>query len=339
MIYNLHVLPREALNDGQRTIPLGDPAFFAQAVGSIARWIANVEKVPVLREHNRELGHMGRVLGVYTNDQGMYAQVELDHAPHATYASAHVVWNYTDNRGVKWPAALLELSVVSVPQFYVGQTELSPADQTFASVMSNPLVPHGEQMEDEMEEKLKELMDRIAALEAAVPAATEKTEEVKVEKTEEETEVESKLAEPEETTPPAEVELTDAAMLETALSDLAAAHAEIAQLKAELAAAKGEAEAEASEAAEDAELESMMAAAPYLKPYRAKLKGMDSAARQALVSSTKAHASVMGNRKVPAAPPAVSRQQKSVWDTMLDAVTAAEKTGVDPATLLTSGKE
>lgn len=130
-----HILPNTDLFDGQRTIPLSDPHFRSLIVQSMAAFVEKTQP-SVLIEHQRNGKVYGKVLGVFEDEDGIYASFSVNddiaegiEKGEYRFVSPTIAWNFAaDDYDVDednvYPAALLELSLVSVPRHYTRQADL-----------------------------------------------------------------------------------------------------------------------------------------------------------------------------------------------------------------------
>ena len=133
--YLAHILPNTDLFDGQRTLPLSDPMFRDLIVQSMQAFVDKTQP-SVLIEHQRNGKSYGKVLGVFQDEDGIYASFSVNddiaegiEKGEYRFVSPTVAWQFAaddydpelDNR---YPAALLELSLVSVPRHYTRQNDL-----------------------------------------------------------------------------------------------------------------------------------------------------------------------------------------------------------------------
>jgi len=153
-----HILPNTDLFDGEVIIPLGDKEFYNKVVLSLRDWVERVD-VPILVEHDRNGEQYGQVVDVIPSPDGIYAGFYLNEEYEQKYeegklryVSVGIGWNYaaddydpeTDER---MPAALLELSLVSIPRHRTRQTPITEEQEvnntTNASYFSYELNPQG----------------------------------------------------------------------------------------------------------------------------------------------------------------------------------------------------
>ena len=133
--YLAHILPDTDLFDGQRTIPLSDPMFRSLIVQSMQAFVDKAQP-SVLIEHQRNGKSYGKVLGVFQDDDGIFASFSVNDDIAAgiekgeyRFVSPTIAWNfaaddYDEEEDNRYPAALLELSLVSVPRHYLRQQDL-----------------------------------------------------------------------------------------------------------------------------------------------------------------------------------------------------------------------
>jgi hypothetical protein len=99
-----------------------------------------------LIEHQRNGKVYGKVLGVFEDDDGIYASFSVNEeiaegieSGNYRFVSPTIAWNFAaddydleeDNR---YPAALLELSLVSVPRHYTRQNDLQELNVSMMGV-------------------------------------------------------------------------------------------------------------------------------------------------------------------------------------------------------------
>lgn len=134
--FTAQILPDTDLFDGDKLIPLSDPGFREVIVTSLQDWTYRV-KPNILIQHEEDGRTYGRVTSVYEDHDGIYIDgiiTDPDVARRMSeggyrFVSPTVAWNFAaddyipdvDNR---WPAALLEVSLVSVPRHYTRQPDL-----------------------------------------------------------------------------------------------------------------------------------------------------------------------------------------------------------------------
>lgn len=190
---------------------------------SLTRWIATSQP-SVLVEHQLAGGSVGRVLLGMERADGYFALIEV---PEHTiselvgslrYVSPRIAWDYRDVYGQVWPAALLEVSLVSVPRFHDQQSLGSTWDQVerkvseerphFVMSAINPpsdppvddsvdpsTVDHTPPMEFEMNEEMMMQIKEIIKAVLAEMNPSEPAPEVEVEVEESEEEVEEVVEE------------------------------------------------------------------------------------------------------------------------------------------------
>jgi len=140
-----HILPNTDLFDGERTLPLSDPYFRTLIVQSMQAFVDKTQP-SVLIEHQRNGKVYGKVLGVFEDDDGIYASFSVNEEiaegienGNYRFVSPTIAWNFAaddydieeDNR---YPAALLELSLVSVPRHYTRQNDLQELNVSMMGV-------------------------------------------------------------------------------------------------------------------------------------------------------------------------------------------------------------
>jgi uncharacterized small protein (DUF1192 family) len=261
-LLRLHILPRRDVHDGDRVLPLGDPTFFQQTLSSLEAWLAQAQP-NVLREHDLDGRSFGTVRQVEADEDGIHvlATVHPDlmreyQEGKLRYVSPRIAWNfaaddYDPQRNNLWPAALLEVSLVSVPRFLIYQVPITDAAPYVESVMSQKVHPMSEHAAPEetpeettMTEEMKTLVTTMVEEAVATLLATR----------------ESEMAEDGEESE----ESGDEMVGEDALERIANLTAEVARLKAE----RDELHAEIAKRDAELEVESAMAETPHLSTMR-----------------------------------------------------------------------
>ena len=132
-----NILPGSDLFDGDKIIPLASTAFRKAVVSSLKTWVDKT-KPNLLKEHKPDGGSYGFVDNIFEDDNGdIYATVNITDPQtieefeneRYRFVSPTVAWNFRgddwnpelDNT---WDAALLELSLVSVPRHFTRQQEI-----------------------------------------------------------------------------------------------------------------------------------------------------------------------------------------------------------------------
>lgn len=143
-----HILPAKDLYDERNdlVVPLSDKTFFSTILASLKEWVAT-RKPSVIIEHDRNGEALGFVENIIEDENGIFAEIVLENAEEAKnrrYVSPTIAWNHKaddySDRGDSWPAALLELSFVSVPR----HSRQVPATETQMSEKNNPEVFYSE---------------------------------------------------------------------------------------------------------------------------------------------------------------------------------------------------
>ena len=143
-----HILPAKDLYDERNdlVVPLSDKTFFSTILASLKEWVAT-RKPSVIVEHDRNGEALGFVENIIEDENGIFAEIVLENAEEAKnrrYVSPTIAWNHKaddySDRGDSWPAALLELSFVSVPR----HSRQVPATETQMSEKNNPAVFYNE---------------------------------------------------------------------------------------------------------------------------------------------------------------------------------------------------
>lgn len=175
------VLPNSDLFDGEKMLPLGDKEFYETTYRSLKDWIDKID-VPILVEHERTGEVSGSVVDVMKGNDGLYLGFYLNEdlekkfeEGKLKYSSVGIGWNY---RADDWkpgddpvPAALLELSMVSIPRHRTRQRPIvdeQELDGMSASYFSLELNPQGtysllQEHEDMDMEDLKGMIEEMLA--------------------------------------------------------------------------------------------------------------------------------------------------------------------------------
>lgn len=125
------ILPKEDLYDNDdNLIPLGNNEVFDVVFSSIKNWVKKF-KPSVLKEHKSDGESFGTVQYVFKQEDGIYALLDLNKEAKQKlkekklrYVSPGLHFNFKDNTGKINPVALMEVSLVSVPRFAVGQNDM-----------------------------------------------------------------------------------------------------------------------------------------------------------------------------------------------------------------------
>jgi hypothetical protein len=132
-----NILPGGDLFDGDKMIPLSDKAFRSRVVSSLKDWVDTV-RPNLLKEHKPDGGSYGFVDNVFEDDDGsIFATVNITdpqtieefEAERYRFVSPTIAWNFrgddwNEHDNNTWDAALLELSLVSVPRHFTRQQEI-----------------------------------------------------------------------------------------------------------------------------------------------------------------------------------------------------------------------
>jgi hypothetical protein len=132
-----NILPGGDLFDGDKMIPLSDKAFRSRVVSSLKDWV-NTVKPNLLKEHKPDGGSYGFVDNVFEDDDGsIFATVNITDPQtieefeneRYRFVSPTIAWNFrgddwNEHDNNTWDAALLELSLVSVPRHFTRQQEI-----------------------------------------------------------------------------------------------------------------------------------------------------------------------------------------------------------------------
>lgn len=215
--YLANILPKTDLFDGEKHIPLSNPEFRSAIVKSMQEWVAKT-KPNLLKEHEPDGGSYGIVEGIYEDDEGVFAEVVITdqdvldglESKKYRYISPTIAWNfpaddYSEEEGNLWDAALLEISLVSIPRHFTRQVEMKEAKsvlkQNYSLNYNNNVVSISQlsaelssdsdiyylikeelnmdmnelmkMVSDLLDEKLSGLHARLAALEGGVTSAEE----------------------------------------------------------------------------------------------------------------------------------------------------------------------
>lgn len=139
-LIKLHILPRvkELYDQEDRKIVLGDN--FDTYASSLAEYVQLV-KPSLLIEHELDGNSYGKIESIENTDAGVFAIASVDDPAvlkGKRFASPRIRWNHTDIHGRRWPAALLETSLVSVPRFMIGQEEIESINSmTYGNVLTD----------------------------------------------------------------------------------------------------------------------------------------------------------------------------------------------------------
>jgi hypothetical protein len=132
-----NILPGGDLFDGDKMIPLSDKAFRSRVVSSLKDWVDTV-RPNLLKEHKPDGGSYGFVDNVFEDDDGsIFATVNITDPQtieefeneRYRFVSPTIAWNFrgddwNEHDNNTWDAALLELSLVSVPRHFTRQQEI-----------------------------------------------------------------------------------------------------------------------------------------------------------------------------------------------------------------------
>lgn len=138
-LIRLHILPRvkELYDQEDRKIVLGDN--FDAYASSLAEYVELV-KPNLLIEHELDGNSYGKIESIENTEAGVFAiasVVDPSVMKGKRFASPRIRWNHTDIHGRRWPAALLETSLVSVPRFMIGQEEIESINSmTYGNVLT-----------------------------------------------------------------------------------------------------------------------------------------------------------------------------------------------------------
>lgn len=176
------LLPKRDIYDGERLIPLGDEDFYNRVLNSLIKWTKKT-KPSVLKEHKREGKVYGYVDSVFEGKDGMYAKIKLNKSTAREmrdgsyrHVSVGIAWgfkadDYNPDKNNRWPAALLEVSLVGVPRHFLEQppinelnkVELAEVNINNEMTISNFSVQFTEEQEDKnMDmEQIAELLSKL----------------------------------------------------------------------------------------------------------------------------------------------------------------------------------
>jgi len=135
--FTCQILPDTDLFDGTKVIPLSDPQFRSTVVASLQEWVS-LTQPNILKEHERDGGTYGRVLDLYEGAGGIYIDgiITEPEAAHDMsqgkfrFVSPTIAWGFEADDSKTYPAALLEVSLVSVPRHFTRQPDLQVHDHT-----------------------------------------------------------------------------------------------------------------------------------------------------------------------------------------------------------------
>ena len=134
-----NILPNTDLFDGSKKIPLSDKGFRQTVVKSMKDWVEKT-KPNILKEHKPDGGSYGVVEDVFEDKDGIFAKVSVTdseiqkgmESKKYRYVSPTIAWNfagddYNEKEDNKWAAALLEVSLVSIPRHFTRQLPIEEA--------------------------------------------------------------------------------------------------------------------------------------------------------------------------------------------------------------------
>ena len=150
MRVRLHIIPAGMLDpgDGKPSIDFGDKKTLQRAFEALRDFVALAYAggagvgVPILVEHGKGLdgARVGTVVGIELATDGIYAVADLLPQYDERFKSGEwravspaIWWGFAGNDGEMYPAAVLEVSFVSVPRIMLGQT---PAEALDLSMLS-----------------------------------------------------------------------------------------------------------------------------------------------------------------------------------------------------------
>ena len=193
-LIRIHLLPRP--KDGvifdteDRAIRLGSN--FDTYADSLREYV-ELTKPSLLLEHNLDGNSYGRVESIENTPEGIFGIASINNPEDLKgkrFVSPRIRWNHTDINGRRWPAALLETSLVSVPRFQVGQQEIESInsmnyssviveDTKFSEVNLEGLQLPIEEIEQPQEENMltPEMIEQIKTLVKEALAEAEAAEE------------------------------------------------------------------------------------------------------------------------------------------------------------------
>lgn len=183
--YIAHILPKTAQiwTDEQTMVDFEDEIKWDTVANSLVTF-TNQTQPNILVEHQVNGGSVGRVEEAWADDQGVWAKLAIDPelAPAGIrWVSPRIAWNHTDVAGTRWPAALLETSLVSVPRFLVGQADLQETEMSqknFSVTTSTRVTEMSELVEASPNQTIEVDMFDPATLEAMKKLITEVVMEV-----------------------------------------------------------------------------------------------------------------------------------------------------------------
>jgi hypothetical protein len=140
-----HILPSSNLYDGDKTIPLSNEEFRNLITLSMDLFVQKTNP-PILIEHEQKGKVFGKVLGVFEDEEGIYCSFQvtddiakgIDNGEYR-FVSPTIAWNfkaddYNEEEDNTYPAALLEVSLVSVPRHYTRQQDLQELNQSMLGI-------------------------------------------------------------------------------------------------------------------------------------------------------------------------------------------------------------
>ena len=134
--YIVNILPVTYMFDGKLTSPLSDNKFRSIVVKSLKDWVSKA-KPGLIKEHTPDGGSYGVVSGIFEDSKGIFAKIEVTDAKviegmeskRYRFVSPTIAWSfkaddYSHEENNVWPAALLEVSLVSIPRHFTRQVEI-----------------------------------------------------------------------------------------------------------------------------------------------------------------------------------------------------------------------
>ncbi len=136
--YIAHILPKtqQIWTDENTLVDFEDETKWEAVAASLVNFI-NLYQPNVLIEHEVNGGSVGRAEKAWADEKGVWCIISVDPsvAPAGMrWVSPRIGWNHIDVEGTRWPAALLEVSLVSVPRFLVGQTDLQETEMSESKI-------------------------------------------------------------------------------------------------------------------------------------------------------------------------------------------------------------
>ena len=133
--------------DAETQVDLSKDEDWTSVLESMQEYVRRVN-VPVLKEHTPDGGEYGKVISVFEEDNKMKVTIAIESKDTLEdiekgnkkykFISPRIRWNHRDVLGMVWPAALLEVSLVSVPrnQYQDEITETQAGENTQKDILN-----------------------------------------------------------------------------------------------------------------------------------------------------------------------------------------------------------